>query len=310
MGKNRFDKYNYGLINGLLYDFKEKESCVCNHISYMLNRTQSMFEYDGLPDTIPERVIELFLQTNGHICFYEYNGSLYVFKGGFGGEPDVYNMPTLYTISNPYLKLSTTAKIGENCVIIPNDSLYIGLMPMFERYSSALVENELSMNIATINSRIISLISSGDDRTTKSAEKYLSDIESGKFGIIAENSFLDGVKSQPYGATSNSNLITNLIEYEQYLKASWFNELGLNANYNMKRESINSGESQLNNDMLLPLVDNMLKCRETGIYKVNEMFKTNITVKLSSSWKDNKEEIKLSQSKIVSGQPEIDDLNS
>ena len=59
----------------------------------------------------------------------------------------------------------------------------------------------------------------------------------------------------------------------------------------MKRESINSGESQLNNDMLLPLIDDMLKQRQEGAEKVNDMFGTSITVELASSWEDNQEEI-------------------
>lgn len=74
------------------------------------------------------------------------------------------------------------------------------------------------------------------------------------------------------------------------MKASWFNDTGLNANYNMKRESINSNESQLNDDMLMPTVDDMLDCRQEGLEKVNAMFGTNITVELNSSWKINKEE--------------------
>lgn len=299
MSKNRFDNYTCGVLTGNLYNFKDKTSCVNSHISYMLNRTQSMFEYDGLPDTIPKRILELFLQTNGHVCFYKHDGDLYVFTGSMGGKPDVYYMPTEYIIANPGLELSVSAKIGKDCVVIPNDSLYLGLLPVCERYATMLTENELSMNIASINSRIVSLISAGDDRTAKSAEKYLQDIADGKQGVIGENSFLDGVKSQVYGNTANSNAITNLIEHEQYIKASWFNELGLNANYNMKREAINSGESQLNDDMLLPLVDNMLECRKNGLEKVNKMFDTNITVRLASSWGYNAYEWE-----HASGQPE------
>lgn len=79
------------------------------------------------------------------------------------------------------------------------------------------------------------------------------------------------------------------------MKASWFNELGLNANYNMKRESINSNESQLNDDMLLPLIDDMLQCRQSFCDKINNMFGTNITVSFGSSWKDNMEELELEQ---------------
>lgn len=306
----QFNNYMCGLMGGLMgacpdFDFAKKTECIKQHVAYMLNRTQVMFHWDGLPDTIPVRSLELYLQTNGNACFYEHNGKLYVFVGGMGGEPDPYYMPTIYTIANPALKLNVNAKIGENCVVMPNDSLYIGLLPLFTRYANGMTENELSLKIAIINSRIIDLISAPDDRTKASAEKFLADIVDGKLGVIGETAFLDGIKAQPYGTTANSNTITNLIECEQYFKASWFNELGLNANYNMKRESLNSAESQLNNDALLPLVDDMLRCRELAVEKVNEMFGTNIRVSLASSWEDNAEEIEMEHEQL-SGQMEID----
>lgn len=300
-----FNKYVCGLVSGQPeFDFSDKSRCINQHISYMLNRAHSMFKWDGLPETIPVRSLELYLQTNGNVCFYKHNGELYVFTGGLGGEPDAYYMPTIYTIANPALKLSVNARIGVDCVVIPNDSLYIGLLPMFSRYAAGMTETELSLQIATINSRIIDLISAPDDRTRASAEKFLSDVANGKLGVIAETAFLDGVRAQPYGTTGNSNVLTNLIELEQYFKASWFNELGLNANYNMKRESLNSSESQLNNDALLPLVDDMLECRKRGIEQVNAMFGTEISVSLASSWEDNALEIQREQENIYSGQPE------
>lgn len=302
-----FNKYVYGLLGGSLdFDFADKSACTRQHVAYMLNRTQSMFRWDGLPDTIPERSLELFLQTNGNVCFYKHEGNLYVFTGGMGGEPDVYYMPTVYTIANPALKLSKSLSIGVDCVVMSNDSLYLGLIPLFARYASGMTENELSIKIAIINSRIVDLISAPDDRTRASAEKFLFDIAAGKQGVIAENAFLDGVRAQPYGNTANSNALTNLIEMEQYLKASWFNELGLNANYNMKRESLNTSESQMNNDALLPLVDDMLNCRKRAAEKVNEMFETDISVSLASSWEDNEQEIE-AEHKQLSGQPETDE---
>lgn len=302
-----FNRYVCGLLGtSPEFDFANKSVCINQHITYMLIRTQSMFKWDGLPNTIPERLLELFLQTNGNVCFYKYNGDLYVFTGGMGGEPDPYYMPTIYTIANPALKLSKNLKIGSDCVVMPNDSLYLGLMPMFSRYASGMTENELSMRIAIINSRVVDLISAPDDRTKASAEKFLADITDGKPGVIAENTFLDGIRAQPYGTAANDTL-TNLIEMEQYLKASWFNELGLNANYNMKRESLSTSESQMNNDALLPLVDDMLKCRERAAQKVNKMFDTNISVSLASSWEDNEQEIELAH-KQVSGQPETDEV--
>lgn len=272
------------------YDFADKSRCRDIHITTMLNRTHSMFKWEGLPKSIPQRSLELYLQCQGWACFAEHEGSLYAFTGGLGGEPDPYYMPTLCTVSNPALNLSKSYVIDKECVIVPNDYMYLGLLPIDMRYAEMLTENELSMRIATINTRVTSLLSASDDRTRESAEKYLEDVEDGKLGVVGENAFFDGIRSQPYNHTGQTNIITNLIENEQYFKASWFNEIGLNANYNMKRETINSGESELNHDALFPLVNTMLKCRREGIDKVNEMFGTDIRVSLDSSWQDNDRE--------------------
>lgn len=273
------------------YDPHDKDRSREQLVWYMLSRTQQMFRYEGLPDTIPSRILELYLQTNGHCAFYEYEGGLYVYTGGLGGEPDVYYMPTIYTIANPAQNLSVNARIGLDCIVVPNDAMYLGLLPMFNRYAYHMAENELSMWVADINARTIGLISAQDDRTIASAKQYLADIESGKPGVIAESAFLDGVRSQPYGGASARGSLTDLIEYEQYLKASWFNDLGLDSNYNMKRESLSMAESQMNSDALLPLVDNMLQSRQTGIDQVNALFGTDIRVSLSSAWEDNQQQI-------------------
>lgn len=281
-----------------IFDFRDKKQVAFQHELYMINRLQSMFKWEGLPDSIPQRVLELYLQINGNCAFYKHDGELYVFTGGLGGEPDVYYKPTIYTIANPFLKLSKTLEIDKDCIVMRNDSLMLGLHPLNNRYASMLMETEISMSVALVNSRIVSLITAETDRAKEAADKYISDILEGRLSSVGHPSLLEAIKTQPYGTNANTNLITNLIEAEQYYKASWFNEMGLNANYNMKRESINSGESQLNNDALLPLVDDMLNNRKEGAEKVNEMFGTNISVGFASSWEDNLKEIEAEQEKL------------
>ena len=286
------------------YDFKDKRKNTQSYIVYMLNRVMQMFEYDGLPDTLPKRMIELYTMVNGHSVVVKHNDNLYVCFGGFAGEPDEYYMPKQYIIANPYLELFKTFTIDEDCVLIKNDSMLYGLMPMFNRYASALVENDITMNMVDINSRVAALIDARDDATKVSAEKFLMDMEDGKNGIIASSAFFDGLRSQPY-SEHTYQLLTELIEYHQYMKASWFNELGLNANYNMKREAITADESQLNDDMLLPLIDDMLECRQIAVDKINTMFGTNISVSFGSTWEDNMEELEASQSLL---EAQIDNL--
>lgn len=288
------------------YDFRKKDEHINEQIRYMLARTQSMFKYEGLPETIPQRILELYLQYNGFAGFYEHKGNLYTFFGGLGGEPDEYYMPTIFTIANPALNLSVNAKINEDCIIVPNDSLYLGLIPLYNRYATALVENQLSSVIALINTRIISVIDAGDDRTKASADKFLKDVFDGKLGVVGSTEFWEGLKVHPYANTSGGQYLKSLIENEQYLKASWYNEIGINANYNMKHENINSAEVGLNDDALLPLVDDMLNCRRLGLEKVNAMFGTEIAVSLASTWEDTQQEIDTALENLdeVSGQPE------
>ena len=82
--------------------------------------------------------------------------------------------------------------------------------------------------------------------------------------------------------------IKDLIESIQYIKANWYNEIGLNAQFNMKREALNSAETTLNDDILHPTIDVMLQCRKKAVEKINKMFGTNITVELNSVWEQNK----------------------
>lgn len=261
------------------------------HVLYMLNRTQAMFDYKRLPETIPARNLELMLQMNGNIFFTNAPGDYYVFTGGLGGEPDVYYEPTIYTVANPALNFSKNLVIDEDGVLIRSDSLGVGLMPLFQKYAALLSENELTMRIADINNRIMFLLTAADDRTKASAEKFMEDVKDGKLSIISDNAFIESLKLLP-AATQNSVRLTDLIEFEQYLRAGWFNDLGINSNYNMKRESISPDEAQLNDDALLPLIDDMLEQRRIGIEKVNNMYGLDIEVNLSSSWlKEQMEQI-------------------
>lgn len=300
MSKNdsRLYSYYFDRFGLTLYDFNDKERCQRNYVTYMLNRMQRLFEYQGLPDTIPQRMLEMMLQINGFACFAKHNGELYAFWGGLGGEPDEYYRPTTCVVSNPALKFSGTFKIGKDCVIVRNDSFLYGLIPLFSRYATAMVENDISFRMASINTRIEALLSAPDDATKKAAEKYLEDVEKGKLGVIAENAFLDGIKAQEVGRTMRT--FTDLIEYQQYLKASWFNEIGLNANYNMKREKLSTTESQMNNDALLPLVEDMLENRRKCLEEVNAMFGTDISVEFASSWEKLIEEMEAESNQLDS----------
>ena len=266
---------------------------LCNsYIQYYLARLQSMFKYDGLPDSIPQKWLEHYLLVNGSCVFIMDGDDLIVTTGGWGGLPNRYYIPQNYIVSNPYVKEETrrTYTLDEDCVLIRNDVYAQGIMPMLQKYCSQLVENDITMNVADILARATLTITALTNKDRESVEQCLKRIRKGELSAIGELPAMAGnqertVNIQPFQSTAST--LTDLIEYHQYLKAGLFNELGLNSNYNMKRESINSNESQLNDDMLHPLIDDMLAMRKEALEKVNEMFGTNITVEFNSAWADN-----------------------
>ena len=276
-----------------------KKQSVMQYVAYMLDRTIRMFEYDGLPDTIPDYMLEQYLQTGGACAITDKGqllfeqdrlggakSGLFAWWGSFGGRPDVYLRPTQYIVANPNLKESMILTIGKDCVLCKNDTRAIGLLPMFFRYAEQLVENEISIRSAQINSRQRTFISAATDRTRNAAEEYLNQLEAGEIAILGDTLALEDLKIVSAGSAA-PNAIIQLIELQQYLKAAWFNDIGLNTNFNMKREYLSAEEIAANTDVLLPLVDDMLYNRQKWVEEVNSRYGTNISVKKGSSW-DNK----------------------
>ena len=286
---------------------KDKKQSANAYYRYFLARLSRMFEYKGLPDTIPHETLDRYLMNNGIACITEVDGKLYVFFGNMGGPQDVYYRPTEFIISNPHVKVNgelftanipiynryqDTEKVPgvelgqpKGC-LIRNDSEWIGLAPLLSRYSYLMAENTLTLRTADVMLRIVAMITAPSDKEKASAIEYLKSMENGILSVVGESAFFDGVKLQS-PPSNNGSYLTQFIEYQQYLKGSLYNEIGLSANYNMKREAIGKGESTLDQDALLPLADNMLLTRKQDLALVNEMFGTEIDVSFSSAWLEN-----------------------
>ena len=274
------------------YDFTNKKKSHKDIITNVLNKTFMMFDYKNLPENINKKSIENFLQLEGYALFFKHNNELYFLLCAIT-EYNFNFQPKKVIVNNPYLDLAehTFDLEKDECVLIYNDFLGQGILPVISKYASLMVENEISMKIACINARIPFLIDTPDDRAKKSVEKLLKDVENGKQASMTSNQVLKSITTTPYSHTS-SNLFTQLIENEQYLKATLLNEVGINANFNMKREALNTSETTLNEQQLTPLIENMFDCRKNGFDKVNEKFSQNIIVELNSIWKTNVEKDK------------------
>lgn len=269
---------------------KDKNDSVLHYIENTINKTLSMFVYKNLPETIPAFEFENLLQRNGYCIVVEHNGNLYALGGGLGGELNAYYKPTKCIVANPYLNLfkEYTIENNKDCVFVKNDYLCNGLLNIIGKYAVLLTDNNISLNNAAILSRLTALISASDDATKQSAELFINKLIDGEFSIVAENAFLRGVNMQTVSHNNNSN-IKDLIELQQYYKSNLLAEIGLNSNYNMKRERLSENEINLNVDEILPFTENMYNCRLTAIKAINEKYGTNIEFDFNTAWKTEHE---------------------
>lgn len=279
-----------------MIDIKElariKNDSINKRVREMHVRTLQMFRYENLPDTIDPIHLEKLLQIGGVACVTEVRGDLYALRCGVGGELDANDLPTICTVANPWLKFDKTLKIGSECIVVRNDSESLGLDGINKRYASQLIENEITMRLMLINRRVCNCISATTDTAVKSAENFIERLTLGDIAILGDSELLgdNAINTLPYATSTGQSLIEN-IEYQQYTLSHWLNDLGLDSNFNMKREALNSSETTLNKDTLFPQIDNMLDERKRGIDAINALYGTNIRVFKNSSWADNEKEL-------------------
>ena len=281
---NKIQNRNDWLISVDATKLASKTDLANDYVMLMVNRCIQMFEYENLPETITAKDIEFVVQNIGYACFTKVGSDYYILNCSLGGVPNAYYLPTLAIVANPYLKFNKSLEIDKDCVIIKNDSTYQGLLNLHKKYANLLAEVDISLKYGCWNSRLLNLVVAETDSAKKDAEKILNKIVDGdEVGIIGGKQGLENIQTYPYSAGSD-NTIKSLLELRQYLYATWYIDLGINANYNMKRESLSANEVAVNEDTLLPLVDDMLQVREQAIDKINKMYGLNISVKLNSSW--------------------------
>lgn len=289
----------------MLYGIPMKYEGVCDvefnfrtYFKLLTNKCMSLFKWEGLPETIDERFLMEQLILRGKVCFTEINGKLYALNGNVGGEPDCYYQPTQFIIANPILG-SKTVKIrqedgsksleGLTGILVALTDIDQLIQPQFNGglynliYQTAglLADNTSSINCAQINGRATVGYVADSEALANSAEEVLLDVYSGKPYRVMSQSIMDKIQAMPLATSGNNSTLMTLIEAHQYILAQFYNEIGIGGNWNMKRERINTAETELMKGSLDLSIWQMEKSLKEGIELVNQLFGTSITVDIN-----------------------------
>lgn len=252
----------------------------------LINTASSLFEWGNLPTTFDENYLNAELIMHGRVGIISKSGQLYTVRGDVGGEINEYYKPTQFIYANPVLG-SGSPTIGQDIAVIfltsedtaPNIHV-CGLSALIESTASLLADNELSLSVAQKNTRLMLLADADNEATRNSAEQTLKAMYNGEPYKVVNRRMTDTFNVNPLVTIRPAESMRQLIENRQYIWSCFLQELGINSNFNLKRERLTSSEVDLNSECLDTLIDDIEMTVLQGVDKTNTMYNTNITFKV------------------------------
>lgn len=270
------DRFKFGICNAQEnYDF---------YFKWLLGKLHNVFVWENLPETVDETFLNNELFLSGMVCWTEFNGKLYALNGGYGGEPNEYYRPTKFVIANPVLG-SKQVKIGEDGVVMFNSDVDKdfgqGLFQLIKQTATLLADNIVSINCAQINGRVQAIYTANTTALKNSAQAILKRLYAGEPYQVIDQDIINKLEVNPMAATAGGVDVQKLTELHQYLISQFYQNIGIKSNGVMKKERLITGEIDSQEDFLAISIEVMLKAREEAVKAINEMFGTDIKVKIN-----------------------------
>ena len=264
-------------------------------VEYTLNKLNPMFEYN-LEDIHYERdKLNRHRFTKGFFTIVDvfHNGEWWILESGLGGPLNEFFEPTKVLINNPALGVSGEYEVGKDAFIVWNDSSHQGLLPIILKYGGFLAETELTMFCNLLVNRLPVLHIAESSEVKEQLDNFYKNLENGSLGsIVDEQLFENMTKSRSVPNVSTNQDFMYLTELHTFFYSLMYNEIGLDANKTLKRESLASSEVGVNSQAIYPPADDMLLMTRDGFEKFNKATGKNISVDFGSSWLVNHDENK------------------
>lgn len=239
------------------------------------------YKWEGLPDSIDERFLELGLFEYGHIVYFKdkFLGDLVLPANLIGGF-SIYNVPNVryvYAINGYRKRLNPT-----NSVIIYNNYLRKPTIGVVRMYVDQLVNLSDAINININAQKTPYLISTTQDNVL--AMKNLYDrIEGNEPAMLVDKAGfnIDDIKilktEAPYLADRMYLLFQNI--YNEYLSYLGVENMGLSV---IKSERLTAAEGVANEGNVETYRNSWLNARQQAANEINRMFGTNISVRFNT----------------------------
>lgn len=251
-----------------------------------------------LLDNIPKDNDYDFIMENlimcGHIASVNTKSGFRLLNGVLGGKRNEFYRPTEIIVDNPVLGdiRALNDVEGKMIYLTPHDRLHTppvgfgGLSDLIGSTAQLLADNTASINIAQINGRVLAVYSAGNQQEATAAEIILKEMYKGQpYKVVSGQNILSKFEVNPIASTVTSAMLKELVELRQYILAQFWNAIGIDANFNMKRERLVSAEVEANATSLKVPISTILSELNSGFDICNQIFGTDIHARLNPEFK-------------------------
>ena len=174
---------------------------------------------------------------------------------------------------------SGTRKIGDNVVVIDNNSLRNPSYDLVHHYAIMLAHIEVTLNNLLINARDNGGVPiASTEKQKQSIENYQARLFNGQYGVVSDVGML-GINYAGSDRKTNQNIM-DIIEVREKIIKSFYSDIGVRSAFE-KRNNTVMAEVEADTSLLLLNLSDMISKREEGCEFVNKMFGTNWSVHIA-----------------------------
>lgn len=268
-----------------------RESCTFNAFyeywrDELFERLMRLFVWENTYTLEDNRVVgvkpkeieqRLLLQGHAGITIIPGETELTAMFGNFYGVSKYMDERPNYMVRCPIYSGSRT--IGEDIVVIDNNSLRNPAYDLVHHYALMLAHAEVTLIDVMVNARDAGGVPvAATEKQKQSIIQYQGKIFNGQYGVVTD---IGNLGLQYIGSDrKTTQSILDVQQIREKLLKSFYSDIGVRAAFEKRSNSVEA-EVEADTSLLLLNLADMIDCRERGAEAVNDMYGTNWTVHIA-----------------------------